>query len=276
MQKVLKINEAEEYTDYMDPKVVRYIRDNGTDTFECYKNYTLFVFPLYDIHQAGLAANQILIYLDHEDLLLFCESQRGYDCVDGLFQKQATNECALWSFFQNLLKNDMDNLEDLECEVADAEMAAMVRFRNDYIRKIIAYRKELLRLKRYYEQLDTIMDSLILNENKLLSEDGIQHFTILANRTTRYLQNVLNLRDYVTQMREAYQAQIDIEQNNLMRLFTVVTTVFQPLTLMTGWYGMNFVHMPEIGWEYVYPVFIGASILVCAALLAVFKKKGWF
>ena len=151
----------------------------------------------------------------------------------------------------------------------------MVRFQEDYVHKIIAYRKELLRLKRYYEQLDTIMDSLLLNENKLLSEEGIQHFTILANRTTRYLSNVLNLRDYVTQMREACQAQIDIEQNNLMRLFTVITTVFQPLTLMVGWYGMNFSGMPEINWKYAYPVFIGASTLVCVLLLLLFKKKRW-
>lgn len=276
MQKVLKIEEAEAYEDYMEPRVVRYIRDNRTETFECYKNCTLFVFPLYDIRQDGKAAKQIMIYLDHEDLLLLCEGQRGYEMAEALFQKKETNECALWNFFQNLLKNDMDNLEDLECEVADAEMAAMVRFQNNYIRKIIGYRKELLRLKRYYEQLDTVMDSLLLNENKLLSEDGKMHITILANRTTRYLQNVLNLRDYVTQMREAYQAQIDIEQNNLMRLFTVITTVFQPLTLMAGWYGMNFPDMPEMHWRYAYPVFAGVSVLVCVVLLAIFKKKGWF
>lgn len=275
MQKVLNIDEVEAYVQYMEPKAASGIRDNQTDTFESRPKYTLFAFPMYDIRQASMSANQILVYIDHEDLLLLCEGQRGYERVSSLFQQKETNECALWSFFQNLLKNDMDNLEDLECEIADAEMAAMVRFQNDYIRKIIAYRKELLRLKRYYEQLDTIIDSLILNENKMFSNDGIQHFTILANRTTRYLQNVLNLRDYVTQMREAYQSQIDIEQNNLMRLFTVITTVFQPLTLMVGWYGMNFTHMPEMDWEYAYPVFIGASVTVCVILLAFFKKKRW-
>ena len=77
-------------------------------------------------------------------------------------------------------------------------------------------------------------------------------------------------------MREAYQAQIDIEQNNLMRLFTVITTVFQPLTLLAGWYGMNFPNMPEMHWKYSYPVFIGISLLVCLSLLAIFKKKRWF
>ena len=241
MQKVIYMEEAEQYAEYIAPKAGGYIREGRVDTFESYKNYTLFIFLMYHTGQTGRAANPVIVYLDHEDLFLLCETQRGYERVSSLFAKEETNERALWNFFQNLLKNDMDNLEDLECEVADAEMAAMVRFQNDYIRKIIAYRKELLRLKRYYEQLDAIMDNLILNENRLLTEEGIRHFTILASRTTRYLGNVLNLRDYVTQMREAYQAQIDIEQNNLMRLFTVITAVFMPLTLMTGWYGMNFV-----------------------------------
>ena len=150
--------------------------------------------------------------------------------------KEATNEQALWKFFCQLLKHDLDNLEDMEYEIAKAEMAAMVRFHNDYIRKIIAYRKDLLRLKRYYEQLDAIMEDVLLNENGLLTEEGIRHFTILASRIERYLTGVRNLRDYVTQMREAYQAQIDIEQNNLMRIFTVITAVFLPQTLMVGWF----------------------------------------
>lgn len=275
MQKVLYMDEAEEYTKYMDAKVVHYIREGYTETFESYKAFSLFVFPMYDIRQTGLAASQVMVYLDHEDLFFLCEGRRGYERVTGLVAKEETNERALWGFFQNLLKNDMDNLEDLECEIADAEMAAMVRFHDDYIHKIIAYRKELLRLKRYYEQLDAIMDNLILNENKLLTGEGLQHFTILANRTTRYLASVLNMRDYVTQMREAYQAQIDIEQNNLMRLFTVITAVFLPLTLMVGWYGMNFENMPEMKWEYGYPVFVGVSVLVCVSMLLYFKKKKW-
>ena len=146
MQKVLRIEDVEDYCQYMDSKVVNYIRDGYTETFESYKNFTLFVFPLYDIRQAGKAANEVMIYLDHEDLMILCEGQRGYERVCSLATKEETNERALWTFFRNLLKNDMDNLEEIECEVADAEMAAMVRFQNDYIHKIIAYRKELLRL----------------------------------------------------------------------------------------------------------------------------------
>lgn len=275
MQKVLNMEEAEEYTKYMNPKVVKYIREGNAQTFESYKNYSLFVFQLYDIRQISLPAGQVMIYLDHEDLFFLCEGQHGYKRVCDLVSKEETKERALWNFFLNLLKNDMDNLEDMECEIADAEMAAMVRFHDDYIRKIIAYRKALLRLKRYYEQLDAIFDNLILNENGMLTPDGLSHFRILASRTSRYLENVVNLRDYVTQMREAYQSQIDIEQNNLMRLFTVITAIFLPLTLMVGWYGMNFKNMPEMDWVYAYPVFIGVSVVICVLMLIYFKKKKW-
>ena len=221
-----------------------------------------------------LPMNQVTIYFDHEDLFWICTNQ-GEAEVLALTEKSETNEHALWQFFQNMLKYDMEYLEELECEITDAEMAAMVRYRAEDLRKIILYRKQLLRMKRYYEQLDFIFDNLILNENHLLTEEGIRHFRIFVGRIQRYLGNVLNLRDYVTQMREAYQAQLDIEQNNLMRIFTVVTTVFLPLTLMVGWYGMNFTYMPELGFRYAYPVFAGVSLVVCVSMLAYFKRKKW-
>lgn len=276
MQKVLYMNEASDYSQYMDVKVAECIRSAQAETFESYKNFDLFVFRWYDIHQPAAPTVRIMIYLDHEDLFFLCDGARGYKKVCSLVTKEETNEQALWKFFCQLLKHDLDNLEDLEYEIAEAEMAAMVRFHNDYIRKIISYRKELLRLKRYYEQLDAIMEDVLMNENRMLTEEGVRHFTILANRIERYLTSVLNLRDYVTQMREACQAQIDIEQNNLMRFFTVITAVFLPLTLMVGWYGMNFQNMPELSMEYAYPVFVAVSFLICTAMLVFFKKKKWF
>jgi magnesium transporter len=76
-------------------------------------------------------------------------------------------------------------------------------------------------------------------------------------------------------MREAYQAQIDLQQNELMRLFTVITALFLPLTLLVGWYGMNFQGMPELTWKYGYPAVIGLSVLISAGLILWFKWKHW-
>ena len=98
---------------------------------------------------------------------------------------------------------------------------------------------------------------------------------VLGRRTGRYLQKVCALQELVAQLREAYQSQLAIQQNDLMRVFTIVTVLFLPLTLITGWFGMNFVNMPELRSEWGYPVIIAASILLVAGLLWFFRHKKW-
>ena len=61
-----------------------------------------------------------------------------------------------------------------------------------------------------------------------------------------------------------------------MKLLTIVTTIFLPLSLIVGWYGMNFQGMPELSWAYGYPAVIAVSVLIAVCLVIYFKKKRWF
>ena len=140
----------------------------------------------------------------------------------------------------------------------------------NYIREIIEMRKRLMVLKRYYEQLSDIAEDICENENELIREKTMKFFRIFQSRVERLYQEVLNLRDYITQVREAYQAQVDINLNNIMKLFTVITAIFLPLTLIVGWYGMN-LQMPEYGWRFGYPVIIGISAAVVAGVYLILK-----
>ena len=116
---------------------------------------------------------------------------------------------------------------------------------------------------------------MIENENDIFDGKTLRSFRMLYRRTERRFQNVLNLREAVTQVRESYEAEVDISLNTTMKIFTVVTTIFLPLTLIVGWYGMNF-QMPEYGWKYGYLFVTAVSLLFILAGIVYFKKKRWF
>ena len=270
------MKEFEEYKEYMDPNVCQYICDGEVSTFESFEHFNLFAFDWYDNLGSGVELSKILVYMDQEDLFIICEEESAHLKAQGLMTDEPSNGKALYQFFLGLLKNDMDYLEKFEQEVTDAEDDALVFSPKDYIQEIVGFRKELQKLKRYYEQLNAILDNLVANDNGLLSKDEVRHLAILENRTDRFHKSVLNIRDYITQMREAYQSQIDIEQNKIMKIFTLIAAIFLPLGLLVGWYGMNFVNMPELTWKYGYLAIILFSVGLCIALLAGFKKKKWF
>ena len=96
---------------------------------------------------------------------------------------------------------------------------------------------------------------------------------LLEQRTGRLREEAQLLREYCLQVRELFQAEIDIRQNRIMKILTIVTTIFLPLSLVAGWYGMTFVGMPERGWKYGSPAVIIVSVLVVLISLWIMKKK---
>ena len=79
----------------------------------------------------------------------------------------------------------------------------------------------------------------------------------------------------MTQLRDLIQSHLDERQNRIMTVLTVITSIFLPLTLIAGWYGMNFRYMPELDWRWSYPAVLTVSILIVVFCLILFKKKKW-
>lgn len=279
MQKVLTLDSMAQVADNMDEKVLGYIGEGQIETFESYEKFNIIAFDWYDVRNNSTDSPQIMIYLDRDDVFFFCENEHAFNRVDEIVRNEisgepVSNEKLTYRFFVKLLKDNMGRLEQYEAQITEEADRIISGELNNPLESILDYRRELLRLKRYYEQLASIMDELCANDNGLLSEADVRLFDILHNRVMRFLSTVSSMRDHVEQIREAYQSQIDIKQNDLMRVFTVVTSIFLPLTLLVGWYGMNF-NMPEFRWEYGYPVVIAVSVVICVSLLVIFKKKKW-
>ncbi len=178
-------------------------------------------------------------------------------------------------FFGKLMSGDGAYLDGLEDEISAMEDGSMEEPPRNCAAQISALRKKLLALKRYYESLLDLLEDLEENRNGFFTKAQLRYIRMHTSRADRLLHNVINLRDYVTQVREAYQNQLDISLNKTMKLFTVITTIFLPLTLIVGWYGMN-LQMPEYSWAFGYPIVVGISLLVIGGCILFFKRKKWF
>ena len=134
-------------------------------------------------------------------------------------------------------------------------------------------RREAIGWFRYYSQLDDVACELEENDNGIFSDGELRLFHILEKRLGRLRDEAQLLREYCLQVRELFQAEIDIRQNRIMKILTIVTTICLPLSLLAGWYGMNFEGMPELTWRYGYPAVIAAGALIVAICLWIMKKK---
>jgi magnesium transporter len=89
------------------------------------------------------------------------------------------------------------------------------------------------------------------------------------------MDTVETLRDIVAGMLDVYLSSVSNKLNEVMKVLTVMSSVFIPLTFLAGVYGMNFQYMPELHWRYGYPVVMGGMALVAAGLLVAFRRRGW-
>lgn len=276
MQKVLKRENAAEAREALGEPIWNYVVSEECESFESHEHCNIIAFDWYDRTRPDDPQSKITICADKENLIVFCEGERAFKAASRALQPSASTERALYLFFTRMLRTDMAHLEAVESRINAIEERLMKYSNSECLMDILEFRYELFDLKRYYSQLYSIFEDCEENENEIFSEDGMRHFSILANRAERLLSHTVSLRDYVSQAREAYQAQTEIEQNALMRIFTVITAVFLPLTLLVGWYGMNFKYMPELDFEYAYPIFTGICLAIVITLVIIFKKRKWF
>ncbi|MBQ6721822.1 MAG: magnesium transporter CorA, partial [Clostridia bacterium] len=136
-------------------------------------------------------------------------------------------------------------------------------------------RGDLLDLRVHYEQLIDLAQELEENENGFFRDDNLRYFHMFTERVIRLQDTVTGQREYVTQLRDLIQSHLDERQNRIMTVLTVITSIFLPLTLIAGWYGMNFRYMPEPDWRWSYPVVLVVSVLIVVFCLVLFKKKKW-
>ena len=178
-----------------------------------------------------------------------------------------------YEFLELLILKDHHHLEELEDQLSQLEDQVLAGTLDNFGTPITSLRKEAMNWFRYYSQLSSMASELEEDENDFFTENERRLFHLVEKRLGRLRDEAQLLREYCLQVRELFQAEVDIRQNRIMKILTVVTTLCLPLSLVAGWYGMNFIGMPELGWKYGYPAVIVVSLIIVVLCLWIMKKK---
>lgn len=219
-------------------------------------------------------------YIDANRLIFVDDSGIVSKVLSEMQEVQTSDKTLVAHFFfefmEFLLHEDVVYLQRYEEKLTLIEERLLDDGPDDFNKEILKCRKELLRLNSYYHQLVDLAETLEENTNGIFVEEDCRLFHLFAERASRLYSNTQMLREYSLQIREMYQSQIDIRQNHVMQFLTIVTTIFMPLTLIAGWYGMNFAAMPELQWKHGYLVIIVISAIIIILEVCFFKHKKWF
>ena len=178
-------------------------------------------------------------------------------------------------FLEQIVEPDLPIMERYESELDRIEDEILALEGQKDLARVNEIRSDVRELLVHYEQIIDMVQELEENENGFFREENLRYMHLFMNRMARRHDTAVSLRDHTMQVRDLYNAQLEVRQNRTMTLLTVITTIFMPLTLIAGWYGMNFRYMPELNWPFGYPLVIAVSILIVVASLIFFKKKKW-
>lgn len=182
-----------------------------------------------------------------------------------------TRERFLYNFMTGLISRDLEFLGRYERQIMQLEDEVTNGKFDNYLNQVATIRKDLLILREYYDEMRDLGKELEEDENRFFSKKYLKYFGTLADRADRLMNRAMHLLDYIGQVRDTYQQKVSEQQNKNMQFLTVVSAIFFPLTLITGWYGMNFQNMPEL--SNGYPFVIVLSLFVVGIIIFIFKKK---
>lgn len=166
-------------------------------------------------------------------------------------------------------------LEDLNEEIEIIEEELWSGEDINALSSIHRVRRQLLQFRKNIWPLRDSINSLIRDESLLVKDETKLFLRDVSDHTFQIVDSLDNNREMISSLHDMYQTNISNKMNEVMKVLTIIATIFIPLTFIAGIYGMNFEHMPELSWRYSYPIAWGVMILVTIGMVVYFKRKKW-
>ncbi len=250
---------------------------------EDYGDYLYIVLQAFVLEQDGtLGGEQVSLIVGDGYVLSFQESDRElFKAVreringgKGRIRRGGADYLA-YSLIDTVVDNYFVVLEDLGERLEDLEDNLVTRPGEGTLQDIHFLKREMLYFRKALWPLREVIGALSRGESPLIRQANLPYFRDAYDHTIQVIDTLETYRDILSGMLDIYLSSISNRLNEIMKVLTIISTIFIPLTFLAGVYGMNFKYMPELEWEYGYPAVWAVMILAGLVMLRFFRKRRW-
>ncbi|MBU2996223.1 magnesium/cobalt transporter CorA [Cellulophaga baltica] len=248
-----------------------------------YDNYIFGVFKMLYLDQnQEIVSEHLAITLLESKVLVFQELKD--DVFDGVRERVKASSGRIRTrgadyLFFALLDAVVDNyflvLENINLKIEVLEEEVYDNPTSDVAKRIQELKKEVLRVRRHIFPMRELIGRLVDSESHLISKDTKIYLKDIQDHCVEINESLQIYREMSMSLMEMYMSNISNKMNEVMKVLTIMASIFIPLTFIAGVYGMNFDHMPELHYKHAYPIVWAVMITMFIVMLIYFKRKKW-
>jgi magnesium transporter len=250
-------------------------------------DYLFVTLRMIGLHGDGTAAEifeeQVSLVLGRNFVLSFQDGVEG-DVFGPLRDRLRTNkgrsrrsgaDYLAYSMLDAVVDNYFTVLEKVGEELEELEERLIEAPGHDDLAAIYSLKRRFLFLRRSVWPLREVLSKLERGESDLVQPATLPYLRDVYDHTIQVIDTVETYRDMLGGLVDVYMSSISLKLNQVMKVLTVIATIFMPLTFIAGVYGMNFEHMPELKWHYGYYASLGLMAVVAGIMVYYFKRAKW-
>jgi magnesium transporter len=252
---------------------------------EDYSDYLYIVLKMLDYRdrEGAIVSEQVSLIVGKNFLFSFQEGLEG-DAFGPVRERIKSNKSRIrkmgadylaYSLIDSVVDNYFLILERLGERVELLEEKIVSGPSSETLHEIHFLKREMIFLRKAVWPLREVISAMQRDESPLIRESTKLYLRDVYDHTIQVIDTVETFRDMVSGMLDIYLSSLSNRMNAVMKVLTVIATIFMPLTFLAGIYGMNFKYMPELGWRLGYPAFWIVIVAIAVTMLIAFRKKGW-
>lgn len=252
-----------------------------TEDYDSYI-YSVLKMILLDTERGEITTDQVSIIIGSNYVLSFQERQGDiFDPVRERFENPASRlrksgaDYLAYSLIDAVVDNYFLILEHFGDEIEYLEEGLVTQPRPETLKTIQKYKRDLITLRKSVWPLRELINGLQRVESDLIKETTSIYLRDIYDHTIQVIDSVEELRDILSSMVDVYLSSLSYRMNDVMKVLTIIATIFIPLTFIAGVYGMNFEYMPELKWRWGYPAVVVGMTFLAVSMFAYFKKMKW-